>query len=556
MPTVLKQVLAPGTYWVRGKPVTFTADDMAHFAKQGKAMLKEKLPVRLPLEHQDWADPYDDDERKAKEVEYNRGFVTNFLIDRDKSLWAELDIPRKEVAAEIKAETKFVSPRILPEFTDGSGKKWENVIGHIALTPQPVWHGQKPFGESMLGAEPVALSMLFTEQKSAIDLSLSDRVEPGAMPAGAKVWRRQPASIAASRAPVRKSAKAKTDLANPLDPMPVPVLSDKKLYERVLEYLQDHIGEGESMEALYQMLGRTDDERCEIENVIDEMVRRGLAKKTEGGMIQLLHAANFSNRPGAINMAADEDKTDGEGSGDENAGLAGDLGTVTKYLEQFGIHLPPDTDTSNFLERLTVALHALTNGGPDAEDEPGDDMLDTNAKPESPPATVNMSHADANKVIVDLSARLKKSETAQQRLQQQLGESRLGGITEKIDGLVSTGRLAPVKATAWKKELAAKPMSLVVGNDAAIRRILDQMELATELPEGAVWTPEERAAKANAAPAEKPQWHDFSGRGNHQAADETDVGEMTPERVEKLLKPHYPNYQAPRYTPGAVSNGR
>lgn len=44
------------------------------------------------------------------------------------------------------------------------------------------------------------------------------------------------------------------------------------------------------------------------------------------------------------------------------------LPEVLKLLKKKNIVLPPDTDDSNFLERLFVALFVLTDDGPDEDD--------------------------------------------------------------------------------------------------------------------------------------------------------------------------------------------
>lgn len=199
MPVVEKQVLAPATYWVRQSnpeggaarrvPVTFTQDDVKHFARSGKAMIAAGLPIRFPLEHQAYADPIDDDDRKAKDVLYNKGFVRDYRLDSgDGSLWASIDVPDGDFARRLETgEIPYVSPKILPSFMDGTGRIWKNVIGHVCATPLPVDHTQKPFGSAPAGElMPVALSLLDYQMKNdqPILLSLADRVDPVEMGAG------------------------------------------------------------------------------------------------------------------------------------------------------------------------------------------------------------------------------------------------------------------------------------------------------------------------------------------------------------------------------------
>jgi hypothetical protein len=884
MPRVLKQIAAPGTYYVAGPsgpmPFTITADDCIHWKQTGKEMIRERFPIRVPLEHLSWANPdiaAGDDEIKAKEVEFNKGFVTDFLLDRDKSLWCELDIPDQSLADRLETEIKFVSPRIIPSFVDGSGKLWENVIGHVALTPQPIWHQQRPFGEQML-APPVQLSLALRGTKRAIDFSLAHRIDlaitsgeefkrrsaaskkawetirrnkglppkveeelkeadaqkvqqstdegatgsldrraaalkawdtirarraaglygapPEAAPSAAPLespesrltnlerlhvqaesatqnapsgelpspksfgeWSGlplQPAhapqgpyawpdvALAQAQSPqidvdaivkavrnlgkdrhnhveltalreqlgwapkkfnhsIRKaqasglvtfsaaegrhgiseaeraagfadkeglynavglrpegrehaktlvgsesgaaepaaaaaygidesdesrsagshlgsnwqnrfrklSPKASSEFArseknlsatldarrafsegqagkrrrgsgeattstkrrdkqatpsgpvnmsaNPLDPLINPALSDKRLYERILEYLQDHVGEGESLQSLYKALGRKGEQSCEVEKVLQDMQKRGLARKTKQGW-QFVRPVNFSVRQRAIDMAADRNAIPDDERGipmdDTNeraetpespdaGGGVGDLGTVKDYLAHFGINLPDDTDENNFLEHLQVALHALKGG---AENGPPDeeDML-ANAKPEEAPATVNMSLIEKlpnplKRVVKDMSAKL-------QWATGQLAAANHGAICQKIDQLATNGQIAKATCDIWKKALGQKQMSLVTGGDKSVQRILDQMDLAGEIPAGTFWTKEEKTARmARAQEADKPDWaHDFSTRGVTQKNDDQDFGPMPQERVDKIMREIYgDNYKPVR----------
>lgn len=207
MPRIWKQFIAPGTYWINGRPVPFSRERIEHFCREGKAMLAEQLPLRVPEEHQDWAFPYDEDWMKAKDVRFNKGFITDFLQDDDGTGWTELDIPDPAMAKRLETEIKFVSPRIIKEFTDCTGKQWKDVVGHMALTAQPVWHKQLPFGatpkrlgggatltaaeisgdfsQAVDAAEAISMSFagdaptdLEYGDAKHIDMSLADRVVP------------------------------------------------------------------------------------------------------------------------------------------------------------------------------------------------------------------------------------------------------------------------------------------------------------------------------------------------------------------------------------------
>lgn len=181
MPRVWKQVVRPGTFWIKGVPRTFTDPEIDHFLTQGKKMVAKGLPIRFPLEHQSWADPdkfVDGDERKAKETLYNKGFVTDYKKDENGALWSEIDVPDEEFAKKLEKEIRYVSPRIRKEFQDADGEVWNNVITHVAATPVPVDFRQSPFGTPLKeGEAAVVMSALQWSDTDLIDFSLADQVE-------------------------------------------------------------------------------------------------------------------------------------------------------------------------------------------------------------------------------------------------------------------------------------------------------------------------------------------------------------------------------------------
>lgn len=182
MPRVWKQVISPVSYWIKDKVRTFSKPELEHFARTGKKMLAKGLPLYAPLEHQSWADPpplgpTDPDERRAKETEYNRGFLRDFKIDDLGALWTEIEIADEKFADHAAKNIKFVSPRIRREFTDADGDKWENFISHVAFTPNPVDFRQAPFGTPLpAGAKDVAMSA-WSQGEEFLELSVLNQVQ-------------------------------------------------------------------------------------------------------------------------------------------------------------------------------------------------------------------------------------------------------------------------------------------------------------------------------------------------------------------------------------------
>lgn len=215
-----KQVLAPGTFWVRQKvrsatssspaaydtlPCEFTPADVAAMCATGQEMLAAGIAIPVPLEHQEDHEALTPAEKLAHGLLFNSGWVTDFGLDPDGVLEAEIsvepdahiarrfDCTAEELAAKLASTVRFVSPRILPSFTDGSGRKWSNAITHVALTPVPVWSGQKGFpaagsdgaaalsrgGDGEGSAPPRLAPLSLSHATGPLLLSLADVIEFG-----------------------------------------------------------------------------------------------------------------------------------------------------------------------------------------------------------------------------------------------------------------------------------------------------------------------------------------------------------------------------------------
>jgi hypothetical protein len=168
MPIVPKEILRPGKFYTvtkdkDGKPIRnvlhVTKEDLQHLHEVGNMMVQAHgLQIPCCMEHQEGALPKTEEEkrvqlsqRRADSVNHNKGWVDGYHLEKEmgqpKSLWALLDIPDEEFAAKLPTEVRFASPEIRPTYTSGNGVTYSDVITHIALTPKPVWSGQKPFGE-------------------------------------------------------------------------------------------------------------------------------------------------------------------------------------------------------------------------------------------------------------------------------------------------------------------------------------------------------------------------------------------------------------------------
>lgn len=165
MASFTKDVLYPGTYSVADgkggrRKVVFDRAKVELLTQRMKDMLAAGLAIPLAAEHQDRGKPLTAEERKAEWVKkLTLGWAEAAELAPEGYLTTRVEVPIAEDARRIPA-VRFVSPEIVEDFVDGTGRKWPGPsITHLAVTPRPVQQNQKPF-------QPV--------QMSCVRLSLSD----------------------------------------------------------------------------------------------------------------------------------------------------------------------------------------------------------------------------------------------------------------------------------------------------------------------------------------------------------------------------------------------
>lgn len=152
----VKDVLYPGTYRLAdGRRVTYTPDDVKRMASRVKEMVREGLQIPACWDHQTDAKP----DRLAMRAKFNLGFVEDAEVTPEGYLSLVMDVPGEEDASRLPS-VRFVSPEIVRDFVDGSGKKWDGPsITHIAVTPRPVQHKQQAFQPVRMSLDIVRLSL-------------------------------------------------------------------------------------------------------------------------------------------------------------------------------------------------------------------------------------------------------------------------------------------------------------------------------------------------------------------------------------------------------------
>ncbi len=155
-----KDVLYPGTYHLPdGRRITYTPSDVQHLSRRLLDMTQAGLQVPLCWDHQHEAKPVQMGTGGADRHKWNLGFATGARLTPEGYLEASLDVPVDEDARRLPA-VRYVSPEIVNDYVDGSGRKWPGLsITHVAVTSRPVQHKQSPFKPVQLGYAPVWLSL-------------------------------------------------------------------------------------------------------------------------------------------------------------------------------------------------------------------------------------------------------------------------------------------------------------------------------------------------------------------------------------------------------------
>lgn len=141
-----KEVIGPGKYWYldeqSGTPrsLDVTPAETKYWADQGNKMIGLGLPVPVPYEHDFQQHPMTPKDKLLG----NAGEIKEYRLKGD-TLFSVVDVQDEAVKSKIGKSVRWTSPWI-SSFTDGDGRKWNNVISHLALTLRPRITKQQPFG--------------------------------------------------------------------------------------------------------------------------------------------------------------------------------------------------------------------------------------------------------------------------------------------------------------------------------------------------------------------------------------------------------------------------
>jgi hypothetical protein len=157
-----KKILSEGL-WVTGdgkgnrRVEVITSDRIKHWAEQHAEMRKAGLKVPAP----EWHDPKATPETEVKGSKSNYGFWEELTVnagDDGASLEGYLDVGDRSDAEKIGNSVRETSIYAVPEFIDGTGRVWKDVLAHVAVVTNPIEPGQSNF-EPVSDEHHLALSM-------------------------------------------------------------------------------------------------------------------------------------------------------------------------------------------------------------------------------------------------------------------------------------------------------------------------------------------------------------------------------------------------------------
>src|SRR5438105_6222532 len=162
MAKVTIKALSPGTKETRTGSVTVTRQRCRHYADQFRQFKERGIRVPAVWGHQFAAMPVTAggvDDAAYKAARFNAGYVEDARIDpADGGLLVTADVPGAKLengkllsvatladGTPVTTAIAEVSPMIGGSWKDGTGKVWDDIFAHLALTPYPVQAGQPGF---------------------------------------------------------------------------------------------------------------------------------------------------------------------------------------------------------------------------------------------------------------------------------------------------------------------------------------------------------------------------------------------------------------------------
>lgn len=170
-----KAILKTGTYHSPDGTVEVTPERLRHWELQFSRMGRSNQVVPIDWDHaetQEALQPLSKDEYHRKRSALTTiGHLADFRVsDAGDSAEITLDLRTPKAVEAAELNTVYVSPVLFPEWKDGAGNVYTDVITHVDMVNHPVDHSQTPF----VPVEPQTIACALRMSLSAKPYRLSE----------------------------------------------------------------------------------------------------------------------------------------------------------------------------------------------------------------------------------------------------------------------------------------------------------------------------------------------------------------------------------------------
>jgi hypothetical protein len=159
-----KAILKTGTYHSPDGTVEVTPERLRNWELQFGRMSRSNQVVPIDWDHADTPEALQplsmDAYHKRRSAQTTIGHLADFRVsDSGDSAEITLDLRTPKAVEAAELNTVYVSPVLFPEWKDGAGNTYRDVITHVDMVNHPVDHSQTPFVPVEPGAIACALRM-------------------------------------------------------------------------------------------------------------------------------------------------------------------------------------------------------------------------------------------------------------------------------------------------------------------------------------------------------------------------------------------------------------
>lgn len=432
MATIKKDALYSGKWRLRdGRTFEVDPSDIPWYEHRMREFHEAGLPIPMTWEHQPSVKP-GSPEAIAEHAKLCLGHTVD-VANNNGVLEIKADVPNDDDRKRLPS-IKYVSPYIEYDYTDQTGKTWPGPsITHVAVTPNPVQHLQRPFALSN-SRDPmaiwdggVALAFDKQDQDSDQDPGAEEATEAESSEEGADPDQDGDAGQAVGD----QDADNQDDNQDNLPP-------------------PDESYEDDGSSPDNSLFGNMDDNQDD--NQVD-------------------------------NQTPPPDEDD-EGDNEPEPELTGSPSKLNRVqgllLKHAGLALPGDTDHTNFLDRLETAL--LTKRAADPDFDPatdgGGDQYGMSSRPMETTPPVVMSQTKKGPVAMS-----QQQQTRLQMLESKMLETSRRDLTARVDRLLRTRRISTDIHKGLRNELKGVALSFSDSGDLKGGSLLVRIQAYEALPE-------------------------------------------------------------------------